>query len=139
MSITTTREQRRELARVNARLPLYLEGVPREDWPVSSIPPDERPVAVWRSRHFLVSMYPAKLPASARLSIHRTTLDGDRWEDGITWDDLQRLKCEAGFGDCWAVEIYPPQRAVVNVANIRHLWLIPEAPEFAWRKDAPCP
>ena len=134
MTITTTREQRREMARVNARLPLHLEGVPRSEWPHSGLASDHQPVAMWRSRHFLVSQYRAPAPAVARPSIHRTTLDGDRWADGITWDELQRLKCEAGFDECWAVEAYPPAREVVNVANIRHLWLLPEAPAYFWRK-----
>jgi hypothetical protein len=30
------------------------------------------------------------------------------------------------------VEVYPPDEAVVNVANIRHLWLLAEAPAYAW-------
>ena len=134
MTIITTREQRREMARVNARLPLYLEGVPRSEWPYTRQATEDRPVAVWRSRNFLVSQYEAPAPAVARLSILRTTLNGDRWADGITWDELQRLKCEAGFDDAWAVEAYPPTREVVNVANIRHLWLLPEAPAYVWRK-----
>lgn len=137
MSIITTREQRREMARVNAKLPLYLEAVPRSEWPYTRQSIEALPVAVWRSRHFLVSQYTAPKPAVCRLSIHRTTLDGDRWADGITWDELQRLKCEAGFDDAWAVEAYPPAREVVNVANIRHLWLLPEAPEYFWQKDTP--
>jgi hypothetical protein len=137
-TIAASRELRRELARINARLPIYLESIPRDYWPQHrGVSSDHQPVAVWRSRHFLVSQYRAPSPAVARLSINRTTLDGTRWADGITWDDLQRLKCEAGFGDVWAVEAYPPTREVVNVANIRHLWLLPDAPAYVWRKAAP--
>lgn len=45
-----------------------------------------------------------------------------------------RLKAECGRGDKWAVELYPPDEAVVNVANIRHLWLLPEPPAFGWNR-----
>lgn len=51
--------------------------------------------------------------------------------DGITWDELQRAKCEAGFPEETAIEIYPPQSEVVYEANIRHLWVVP------WGVDLP--
>jgi hypothetical protein len=38
----------------------------------------------------------------------------------------------------WAVEIYPADGDVVAVANMRHLWLLPEAPAFAWRGAVHC-
>src|SRR5690606_15920558 len=91
--------------------------------------------AVWRSRDFLVQG--VKEPAGIiRLSICRTNLDrkGD-WTDGITWDQLQRLKSEAGFGDLDAVEVYPAASDVVNVANLRHLWVFPAPLPFAWRNN----
>jgi hypothetical protein len=70
-----------------------------------------------------------------RLTICRTTVDPSaaRWLEGIGWDDLQRLKRECGRGERWAVEIFPADSEVVNVANMRHLWVLPEAPSFAWR------
>lgn len=136
MSIVTTREQRRQLERENARRPLHLEGIPRDEWPEGLAYRPGAPVAVWRSRGFLVQFFAEPAPAVGRLSILRTTLKGDRWADEITWDELQRLKSEAGFDDKWAVEVYPAAGSVVNVANIRHLWLLPEAPAFAWKKAA---
>lgn len=42
----------------------------------------------------------------------------------------------AGYGDRDAVEAYPKNSDVVNVANIRHLWILPnhaDLPVF-WRK-----
>jgi hypothetical protein len=69
-----------------------------------------------------------------RLSVCRARMGKNgRWEDGITWDQLQRLKAECGYADSWAAEIFPPDAQVVNVGNLRHLWLLPEAPAFAWR------
>lgn len=132
-SLITTREQRRQLARDNAKQPAVLMQVPRNEWP----DPDSRQLAVWRSRDFLVQIFNDKHEdgTTLRLSINRTTMAGDRWADGITWDELQRVKREVGLGLMWAVEIYPPDHEVVNVANVRHLWLVP-APAFAWRKGA---
>ena len=131
MAITTSRAQRRQLDRDNKKLPRALQQVPREDWPPGNHP--QR--AVWRSREFLVQVFDAPAPAVARLSINRATLSGERWLDNIAWDDLQRLKAECGFGDCDAVEVYPRDRDIVNVANMRHLWVLAEPLEFAWRRS----
>ena len=135
MSIITTRAQRRELERENARRPVALAPVPRSEWPADLASHPRAPVAVWRSRDFLVQQFAASAPAICRLSILRSSVKGDRWADGITWDDLQRLKAEAGFGDAWAVELFPADTEVVNVANIRHLWLLDAAPAFAWARS----
>lgn len=124
----------RQLARDNAAMPDLMQPVRPEHWPEAM-----RGVvsAVFRSRHFLAQLY-VEASGVMRLSVNRTTTDpqGVRWVDGITWDELQRVKTECGFGDQWAVEVYPPNDDVVNVANVRHLWLLPEAPEFAWRRKA---
>ena len=135
MSIVTTRAQRRELERENARRPLTLEPVPSHYWPCGMASWPGAPVKVWRSRHFLVQVFDAVPPAVARLSIQRTSLSGDRWTDGITWDELQRLKAEAGFRHQWAVEVFPDDSEVVNVANIRHLWVLDEQPTYAWSRS----
>lgn len=92
------------------------------------------PFAAWRNRNFLVQAYHDG--GTVRLSINRTDFSvstGD-WDDGITWDELMRVKAACGYGDFWAVEVYPPDEHLVNVANIRHLWLLPEPPAFGWRK-----
>jgi hypothetical protein len=69
-----------------------------------------------------------------RLSVCRTSLAGDRWQDGITWDELQRLKRECGYGDADAIEVFPADTDVVNVANMRHLWVMADPIACAWRK-----
>lgn len=69
-----------------------------------------------------------------RLSVLRVTTQKDDWADEITWDQLQRVKRECGFGEVDAVEVYPRDSDVVNVANIRHLWLMDEPVAFAWRR-----
>ena len=89
-----------------------------------------------RSRTHLVQLFEER-GGVIRMSVQRTEWDErqNRLRDDISWDDLQRLKAEAGYGDRWAVEIFPADRSIVNVANMRHLWLLPEPPAFAWRSN----
>lgn len=89
---------------------------------------------VFRSREFLVQVFPGRI---TRLSVCRTELlPNGHWRDGITWDELQSVKAGCGFGDCDAVEVYPKTTDVVNVANMRHLWLVPqEYTDFFWRSQ----
>lgn len=134
MTIITTRAQRRELERENAKRPAQMALVPRSEWPLEH----QRSSAilrVWRSRDFLVQEYAEAPPVLVRLSVLRTTLDpkAGRWVDGITWDELQRLKAECGYSRHDAVELYPADQDVVNVANLRHLWVMRELVDFAWR------
>lgn len=125
------RAQAKALAVENERWPLKMTGVPERDWP-----PHRPPgiVSVWRSRRFLAQLYAAEPGTSCvgRLSINRTSVRDSRWEGDLTWDELMRVKSECGFGRICAVEVYPADAKVVNVANMRHLWLLGEAPDFAW-------
>ena len=133
MSIFTTRAQRRELERQNAKLPRELQLVPRNEWP-----PHHATISrVWRSRDFLVQEYTEAAPVLVRLSVLRTTMDpkSGRWVDGITWDELQSIKAECGYGNHDAIELYPPDSDVVNVANLRHLWVMREIQMFGWRRN----
>jgi hypothetical protein len=70
--------------------------------------------------------------------VSRCELQNDgNWKDGILWDELMEVKTAVGFGERWAVEVFPPDAHLVNVANMRHLW-ITHRPPFAWVKnDAP--
>jgi len=106
-----------------------LVDIPREDWPVCRIMPS----AVKRNRNFLVQIFD-DVKGAIRLSIQRCEFDRKigHWRDGITWDELQQLKDWAGFADFAAVEIFPPTDKVVDVANFRHLWILPEPPAFMW-------
>lgn len=131
MNIATTRAQRRKLASDNTNQPNTLQEIPRWRWPN----PDAPQLRVLRSRDFLVQEFSAPAPAVVRLSISRTSLDGDRWQDGIAWEELQRLKHECGYAGRDAVEIFPADVDVVNVANMRHLWVLAEPVSFAWRKS----
>lgn len=132
--------QLRELERQNALFPGHLVAIPRDQWPDMSQSPYQTgsvPLAVFRSRKFCVVVW-QEPNGAARLSVQRTEYDRDtgRFRENISWDDLQRLKGEAGFADMCAVEIYPPDDQVVNVANMRHLFLLPTPPRFMWTDSA---
>lgn len=114
--------------------------VPRSQWP--NVGRDTPPIDVWRDGDFLALAYAVpEHPAHLRLTVVRAAgvgLDGCGrviYRDGITWDDLMGVKRDCGYGDRWAVEVFPPDSHVVNVANMRHLWLLPGAPTYAWRGD----
>ena len=123
-----TSRQRKALLIENRSWPAALIQVPREQWPITS----EKVIEAWRSRNFFVAVYRER-DGIERLSINRTTATKKSWADGISWEELQRLKRECGRGDLDAVEIFPADSDVVNVANMRHLWVLPERLSFAWR------
>lgn len=61
--------------------------------------------------------------------------------DGITWDQLQKVK-NVVFGDeVTAIEIYPAVSQLVNLKNVRHLWVLsnktslPNLKKFLFPKD----
>lgn len=123
-------EIRRDYQRRHRMFPKKLTLIPKSEWPRTSgrLVPDE----CWNSQEFLVQIFrPENQPI--RLSISSTVMRSDGgWRDGITWDEMQRVKADVGFASEWAVEIFPPDSEVINVANFRHLWIVP-APDFAWR------
>lgn len=133
------REAIRQLDRENERWPSALTLVPVERWLPSDLDRhvESVRVSVWRSCHFLVQVF-SERGGIIRLSVNRTTMDEmrDRWAENISWDDLQRLKNEAGFADRDAVEVFPVAGHEVNVANMRHLWILPEPLPFVWRKKS---
>lgn len=123
-----TRQQRRQLARDNAKYPAYLVPVPEHTWPDTSFM-TSRPARVMRSRYFSVLVFHEHDRAGNvvyRLSVNRTELGDDgRWKADISWEELQQIKRECGFGHCYAIEVFPDDCDIVNVANMRHLW-VPE-------------
>lgn len=119
----------------NQKWPAELKNVPRENWPAQRLDAACPIVGLMRSRGFLCQVYhePEHPSVLVRLSIHRTALaDDGGWVDGITWDDLHRLKAEAGYAAYDAVEVYPAAGNLVCVANLRHLWVMREPLSFKW-------
>lgn len=123
----------RQLNHENTYWPVMPVKIEKDKWPEQVGNP--APFEVWRSCDFLVQLF-AESYGIVRLSINRTQIDPDtmEWRDGISWDELQRLKNLVGYAAREAVEIYPPKRDEVNVANLRHLWVLPERMAFSWRK-----
>lgn len=90
---------------------------------------------VWRSNKFLACEY--KEPCGTiRISVNKTNLKSNLtdWEDGITWDDLMKIKHDIGYGDKCAVELLPADSDIVNVANMRHFFILDNPPEYMWKK-----
>lgn len=127
-------ERRAHAKQVKARFADELREIPKSEWPAIA---GRAPLRVLASRKFLVMVY-AEEHALCRISVCRTTLERDgRWTDGISWDELQELKRQVGLGDAMAVEVYPPDADIVNVANVRHLFVIDAAlAPFAWRRGS---
>lgn len=136
------REQRRAMIRDQHQhvraLPARLTPVPHEEFPTLPHPGAKAPLRIWRSSKYLVQQFDAAnpvFPMLIRLSINRTRMGANgHWEDGLTWDELQAIKTEIGYGDWYGLEVYPPDSQVVNVANIRHLWLMPTSLPIGWVK-----
>lgn len=61
-----------------------------------------------------------------RLAIWRK--DGDR----LTWEELQQVKQDL-WGDCVAIEVYPPESEAINLRHTRHLWWTSLLELAVWR------
>lgn len=123
-------ERRAHNARLK-RLPKELTPVDEDEWPKTN---EVTRVAVWRSRKYLAQVFEEE-NHMLRISICRSTVRGDgRWDEDLTWDEIQQIKGEIGLGAAWAMEIYPAAGRVVDVANMRHLWVLPQGvePTFGW-------
>jgi len=129
-----SRAQLRAMEAKNKTYPVdRLVEVPRAEWPDIEVSTPR--VRVLRCRDFLVQEFHEK--GVIRLTVQRCAFDERErtWKGGIGWDDLQHLKTLAGYGDGAAVELFPPDAEVVNIANMRHLWLLPEPPAWMWRSS----
>lgn len=79
----------------------------------------EQSVGIWESK--LYKVYAFNDGGAIRLDIERK----DK-KDGITWDELQQIKTDCGFGDLDAIEFYPKNSDVINTGNLRHLYVFSE-------------
>lgn len=122
----------REMQRENKLYPVHMVQVPREKWPKTQHGAKCEPLNLWRSRDFVAQV--VREPNGAiRIAVNRTRMNEDYdFADGISWDDLWRIKNEIGFSDRDCIEIYPAQEDIINVANIRHLFVLPEKHEWNW-------
>lgn len=113
---------------VSRRISREMREIPRGEWPF--IPGwESEPLRVWLSNEYLAVLYRQRADGNVRLTVNRTRRNGRDWRDGITWDELQRIKNECLGDDVWCVEVYPSQDSLVNVSNMRHLWVLDGPPE----------
>lgn len=142
------RQQRRAAASMTRQSefvqqrPEKLTPVSVEQWPN---PPGmtHRPTAVWCSRKYLVQVFdekPFNERSVIRITVCRTSMGvTGKWQDQIAWEELQQIKEDIGFGDQYAIEIYPRDCDLVNVANMRHLWVLQEPLPIGWFNKQPQP
>ena len=85
----------------------------------------EKFVAGWCSRHFIATLF-QYVDGTKRLNIHRAKIDPDtyRWVGDITWDELMEVKRQCGYGNEFAIEIFPEDENIIDTDNVRHLWII---------------
>lgn len=123
-----TKKVLNQMMRENAKRPLLLEPVPRERWPRTG----NGLVEVWISRKYLVQVY-EEADGMLRASINRTTMQDDgNWKEDLTWDEMQDIKRQIGRADCYAVEVLPRDCDIVNVSNMRHMWILPAPLSIGW-------
>lgn len=116
----------------NRRHPATMAVQPKEGWPANT-PPGI--IEVWRSNKFLAQVY-QESPDVIRVSVCRTMLSKyGSWEEDISWEELMQIKREIGLGDAYAVEVYPMDKDIVNIANMRHLFILPK-PIVGWRRGS---
>lgn len=106
--------------------------IPKDQWSkINRGKPDNDILQVFKSERFLVQV--RQHNNIVRLAINKvkwSNIDGKIiWQDGITWDELQEIKNQCGFKDSWLCEYYPPQTKLVNIANVRHLWVMDKEPD----------
>ena len=136
-SLKNYRRLNREIAAEGKKYGKTMTEIPEEEWPSSTVAHNKgtvgsRLLRVWRSRDFIAQLY-QEASGNIRLSINRTVLtEKYDYADNISWDDLFRIKNECGFSDHDMIELYPAKKDLVNVANIRHLFLLDKPSEFNW-------
>ena len=122
------RDIQKQAKKNNQNRSAILTEVNKSEWP----PHEENLKTVLISKYYLVQVFDEG--NCKRLSVNRTTIDSKgNWESDISWEELQEIKRQAGYGDQFAVEIYPKDRDIVNIANMRHLWVLDNDLDFGWR------
>ena len=115
------------ISEVNQRFSDKFVEIPSDEIKGCSYAPEK----AWRNKNYLVYLYHDR--EFLRLCVQRTTIKDDgSFDDGISWDRIQQIKSAVGFGDYWGLEVFPADKALVNVSNIRHIWLFKDRPAFAW-------
>ncbi len=129
--------RQRALNLANKRYPEFLIEIDFKEYkytlPLTCPDMTKYPVQAWRSSQFFVQAFDER-PGVIRLSINRTMIGNDgHWLGGITWDQLQEIKNQCGFGDLDGVEVFPPNKDLQFCTNMRHLFVFRDPLDFVWR------
>jgi hypothetical protein len=110
----------REYARQCRKYPAHMKAEALPEDMIGAV------LGAWRSDRFYAVAYPSSYPiVLCRLTVNRVEVnERGSWLSGISWDDLYRIKNECGYGDYDAVEVFPKEANLINVANMRHLWVM---------------
>jgi len=98
------------------------ELMPQPD--LRKYPSLDRVTAVWKNNMYIVQVFveaDCEWGPIERLLVRRN--DGSKVRD---WADLQRIKNEIAGPDRVAVEVFPAVAALVDSADVYHLWVLPE-------------
>lgn len=99
---------------------MKVQSIPENQWPYMG--GGKAPVRVFLSEKFLIQEF-LENDGVVRITVNHKKRRGNNWMDGITWDELQDVKASIGYADSYAIEVYPKDKDIVNVANMRHLWV----------------
>lgn len=140
-SKTEIRQLRALLRGENAKWPDRMKEMPIEEWPNSmkamalDLDAKSIPRRAWRSRRFAAVLFDEGMKKPNRLSVNRALIaDDGGFVDGISWDELMQIKSECGFAAYDALELYPSDSTVVDVANMRHLWILESRSRLNWNR-----
>lgn len=111
----------------------------KDNWPIM-LCAEVIPLKVFESTKFLAILYKQRANDLVRLTVRKKSKKRDgNWEDGITWDELQIIKNECLGEDVECIEVYPKQSDVINVSNMRHLWVLDEPCKYRFPKEKSMP
>jgi hypothetical protein len=138
------RQERRAAASYTRRearnRPERLTMVDREQWPQRGEAEAKTRIAVFVSKRFLVQIFTApdlvvggETIGVFRMSVNRVTLSkGGRFDGDITWNEMNQIKRDVGFSQRYALEVFPTDYDLVDVANMRHLWVLDRPLPLGW-------
>ena len=123
----------RDIRTFEGRSSKTMVEIPRNIWPAPCIAGGC--LQAWISRDFMAQRFVDR--EFMRVTVMKTRMRNGQFEDGITWDELQMVKSQIGLSQAWCCELYPPDDCVVNDFNMRHLFIMPSAPPFAFQGSVP--
>lgn len=124
------------LKQENAKHSCFPVLIEQDKWPEVWIGSPDAPDTAYRSRDFLITLH--RDSGCIRMSVSRTMINrSGEWLEGISWDELMDLKRHIGFGESYAVEVFPRDSDTVNVVAMRHLWILREPLAIGWFRKKP--